>query len=354
MKRLQTALLAALTVGIGLLLLKFPAVASQAVQNALLLCTATVIPSLFPFLVLSSFLTLSRLAEKMGRFLDPVCHLLFHLPGCCFPALVLGLLGGYPTGAKMTAELLQAGLIDGEQAARMLHFVVNPGPAFVITAVGFSMLGSRRAGNLLFASLLLSSLLTGLLLGIFSRFRRGKAERRAASAVKKNSNPPGWVDAFVLSTAAGSRAMFSICGWILVFAVLSGCLSLLQLPSSLDTLLSCLLEVTGGVSRAAGRYSLPLICGALAFSGFSVHFQIMKYIRDIGMRYPLFLLSRLASGLLSAVICHLLLLRYPCDTVVFSNGMAALANPAASSLPAAVGLIFMGGILLLEVQKVEG
>lgn len=350
MKRVQNVLVLLFILLFAAILLTQPAMASKSIHNGLLLCANTIIPSLFPFLVLSSFMTTSGLADKIGRLLNPISRLLFNLPGVSGSAIVMGMLGGYPTGARMTAELLELGAIDQGQAKRMLHFCINSGPAFVISAVGYSMLGNKKVGLILFLSLVLSSLVIGIVTGIFSRKKKPDSHLH----VQRNTvRPPDMIDSFVLSTANAANAMFSICAWVLVFSAFTSYLVLLPLSLKQDALLSCILEVTGGVSEASGFFSPPFLCGALAFSGLSVHFQIMKYINKIGMKYPQFLLSRLINAVVAGVICEIMLRLFPYDTQVFSNGVAAIANPVSSSIPAAVGLVFMCGILLLEIKNLN-
>ena len=56
--------------------------------------------------------------------------------------------------------------ISLNQARRMSLFCVGAGPAFLITAVGTVLLGNTKLGIIL----LVSQLISGLILGIISRF----------------------------------------------------------------------------------------------------------------------------------------------------------------------------------------
>ncbi|MBR7092879.1 MAG: hypothetical protein IKI50_06850 [Clostridia bacterium] len=143
-------------------LLLLPRAAAAGVSRGLSLCAAVLIPSLFPFLILSGFFVRSGLCAALARPLRPVTMALFGLPGCCAPAILLAFVGGYPTGAAAVGELYKQGLINEAQARRMLRFCVCAGPAFLVGAVGADMLGSPRYGWLLYAAHAAAALLIGI------------------------------------------------------------------------------------------------------------------------------------------------------------------------------------------------
>src|SRR5699024_9602966 len=124
------------------------------------------VPSLFPFLVLASFLARSPAGDVLGRLLTPLLRWGFRLPACCGGTVLLGLLGGYPAGARGISLLLAQGRLTQSQAARALGFCVNPGAAFLVTYVGGGLLGDASLGWALFFSVTGSSLLLGVLSGL--------------------------------------------------------------------------------------------------------------------------------------------------------------------------------------------
>ena len=77
-----------------------PGAAAGGVLRGLSVCYETVIPALFPFLVLSRLLLESRAASALGLLLRPYTRLLgLHSPKA--PAAMLcGVLGGFAGGAK--------------------------------------------------------------------------------------------------------------------------------------------------------------------------------------------------------------------------------------------------------------
>ena len=63
------------------------------------------VPALFPFLAVSSLLVSLGFGEWVSPHLAGVMGPLFRLPGQASSALLLGLVGGYPIGAKTAADL---------------------------------------------------------------------------------------------------------------------------------------------------------------------------------------------------------------------------------------------------------
>ncbi len=283
LKTLQILLSAFGAAAFGGGILIAPQAASQGVRDGLTLCGQVVIPSLFPFLALSSFLVQSGLAQRAGHLLEPITKLLFRLPGAAGSAILMSLIGGYPVGARMTVQLLDAALITQKQAQRMLFFCVNSGPAFLISAVGSAMLRSRQAGLILCAALTASALLIGLCM----RFLASKETMRESPVVPPTG--PSMAQALVDAATQGCAGIVSICVWVILFSCIAALFSLLPLPSTLRILLQCFLEVTSGCASAAGKVPLPALALVLGWGGICVHCQVLHDVSKTKLSLPLFL-----------------------------------------------------------------
>lgn len=107
MKRRRGGLFSlAVTLALVLFLLTNAAESSQTALSALQLAAAVVVPSLFPFCVLSFFLVLSGMAAKWGSFFRRPMERIFRVDGGCAPAWILGVLCGYPIGAAVLSRAL--------------------------------------------------------------------------------------------------------------------------------------------------------------------------------------------------------------------------------------------------------
>ena len=120
--------------------------AAQAVREGLALCGGSVIPALFPFLVVSRLFVATGSAAVLGRLLAPLTRRMLGISGPGGTAVLLGLLGGYPVGAQTAGELARTGAISRQEGQRLLLFCNNCGPAFALGVAGVGCFGSLRAG----------------------------------------------------------------------------------------------------------------------------------------------------------------------------------------------------------------
>ena len=119
-----------------LALMLYPQPSMEAAKSGLALCYNVIIPSLFPFFVLSSLVVELGLAGYLGRLLEGLMRPLFHVSGACASAFALGFIGGYPVGAKTAISLYENGMCTKTEAERLLAFCNNSGPAFILGVVG--------------------------------------------------------------------------------------------------------------------------------------------------------------------------------------------------------------------------
>ena len=350
----------------GAALLIWPQAAAGGVSRGLSICSGVIIPSLVPFLVLAGFLVRSGISAALGRRLEGVTRALFGLPGCCAPGILIGFIGGYPTGGMAVGELVESGQITGEEGRRMLRFCVNGGPAFIISAVGAGMMGSVRFGVVLFTAHLLASLLIGIGGGIGARHRRGEppACGKKTCIAGKRTSPAA---AFVESVNAACRSLLYMCGFVVLFAALLALLDVsgataaftrfLTLPfalagadtGTLSSFLPCLLEVSCGCVEASGTgEAAPLLLGAaLGWGGLSVHCQLAASLHGQRLMGRGFFAFRLLHALLGGLLTMVLLRFVPIPVTVWQPSTGALIKPFSGPVVASAALLLMCGMLLL-------
>lgn len=131
---------------------------------ALRTCGGMLIPSLFPFFVISYLINHLSLPVYLGQKLQTPMALLFGTSGTGAGVFLLGCLGGYPLGAAVLADLVARGDLSPKEGRKLLCFCNNSGPAFLIGAVGVGVFHSSAAGLLLYGVHLLATFITGLFL----------------------------------------------------------------------------------------------------------------------------------------------------------------------------------------------
>ncbi len=306
------------------LILRNPDVAIDYMNRGLLLCAKTVIPSLFPFMVLSE-LIVSGCAQNaaFSRLLSPLGRL-FGLPpaGCC--AVVLGLLCGFPVGAKCVCQAYDSGNLTREEAERALAFSNNPSSAFLISAVGVSLWSNRRFGTVLYAVVVGCSVISGILLR--KRQKRGTAVYTEAT-FHSLEPPRAGIRLFTEAVRSSMSSMLLVCAYVIFFSTLVGALGIalapLKLSQTVNTALFGLLELSGGVS-AASALKNPItgavLCAfCVGWSGLSVHCQALSVCDGKNFSFRLYFLAKLFQGVLCALVFGALVILIP-DLLISANG----------------------------------
>lgn len=307
-RRIATTLFGIMVFFILLLLLKNPDVASECTKRGLSLCGQTVIPALFPFMVLSELLISLGFVEMFSKYLGHPIAACFGLSKKGASVLFFGLLCGFPVGARMSLRLYDDGQISREECERLLGFSNLPSMAFLISAVGGSLYQNHAFGVFLW----LSSLISACLVGLLSR-KKGAACQQDPLPTR----PTKGFSAFVSAITHSIGSMLTVCAYILFFSAVIGCLSHVftawNLPPILTAFLYSFFELTSGTAAAAAlSHSLPsaLLCAlAVGWSGLSVHCQLLTLCDGRGLSFRPYFLAKA----LSALICTLLTLcLYPC------------------------------------------
>ena len=271
-----------------------PGEAINGAKDGLALCFNVIVPSLFPFFVLSSLVVDLGLAAYLGRAMEGLMRPLFRVSGSCAAAVALGFIGGYPVGARTALQLYEQGLCSKTEAERLLAFCNNSGPAFILGVVGAGVFGSVRAGVWLWLIHIFAALLTGL------AFRRS-GESGPPQYVTRNSpsRGPSLFAALVEAVRGGLTGMLSVCAFVIFFYVLASPLA--TLGGRLGPLLVGLTELFSLTPLLpADGFGFVLAAGCAGWGGLSVLCQTAAVLDGSGLRLRSCLAGKLLQGLLSA------------------------------------------------------
>ncbi len=332
-----------------ILILKSPDSAIEYIGNGLVLCVRTVIPSLFPFMVISELIVTSGLGELFGKYLNRPIKRIFGISGASVCAVLLGAFCGFPIGARTTAALLDQGCISKKEASRLLTFCNNPSSAFLINAVGVSLYSNRTIGVVLYAI----TLFNAFLIGISQRFLASEQEKDNAYEIKIY---PGGITAFTSSVTHAAEGMLIVCAYVVFFSSLVGCfadiISALGFAPASVALLYGILELSGGVSAASalglGISGVCLAAFVVGWSGLSVHFQVISVCSGRGLSFRGYFVAKLIQGLLNSISAY----------AVFTLFPQLLIPPAESTLqPVAAGSVaspYIVAVLLIFAAALPG
>lgn len=319
----------------GLVLL--PREVSAAVTEGLRLCAGVILPALFPFLVLSALTVTLGLAEPLGRLLSPVTGRLLRITPAGTGALTLGLLGGYPVGAKAVRQLWETGQCGYEECVRLLTFCNNCGPAFLLGVAGSRVFGDVRMGFLLWGAHILGALTVGVL------FREVKAEgeERSRGEAPCSVRCLTFAEALTESVQSGLRSTLSICAYVVLFRVvlcLAEAAGLLSLWTGLvngRALAGGLLEMSTGMTavQASAKGAAPLVSFLLGFGGLSVWCQTLAMLSGSGLDTRYAMLGKLLHGAFAALWTIVLLAVVPLSVQTAAVEALPMARSGLEWLP---------------------
>lgn len=270
-----------------------------AAAEALSLCARSVIPALFPFLVVSSLLLSLGLGELLSPMLAGLMEPLFRVDGVGSSALLLGLVGGYPIGAKTAADLYRGGRLSRPEAERLQAFCNNSNPVFLISVLGVGVFGSVRAGVWLWLIHLLSALLTGLLF----RNHGGPARRQAGGPAAFQA--VSLSAAFVAAVRESLSGMLSVCAFVTFFYVLARPLA--SLGGWLGPVLVGLTELFSLTPLLRpDRFGFILASAMAGWGGLSVLCQTAAVLEGSGLRLQSCAAGKAVQGLLAGLLAALL------------------------------------------------
>lgn len=333
---MKKALEAAQSVGIFALIICFIVFSVRAKAQALegmKLCLNVIVPTLLPILILTNTIIKSSSRVFLETLFSPLARLL-RLPKCACCALILGLIGGYPTGAILSNELFNLHLIDNQTAKRLLRCSFCGGVAFIITAVGTIHLNSTKTGIIIYTINVLSSIIICVADGIIH-------PNTNKSTQEYSIGSQSFCDALINSIECSTKSVAVMCGCIVFFSAICGLVSIPPFAMPL-------IEITNGIFKFNGSISLPYLCFFLSFGGLCIHLQILNVIKSTCIGYIDFFVHRVVGGLISYFLGKGYILLFNPDTEVFSN--ISQITPRLNQINGSLSIILLASCIVIVVD----
>lgn len=266
--------------------LRYSELCAEGVRYGIELSVNKLIPSLFPFMVISELIVSTNACAILTRIFAKAFSAIFGISGEGALPFLLGMLFGFPIGIKSAITLYENGRIDKSELSRLSLFCSIPSPAFFISAVGEGLFGSAFFGVALYLIALLGSVLIGLLC------RSAFADERGVYYTSKRQNGGVSGAGFVSAVTSSAVSLISVSAFVVFFSMVSEVLKyffeLISLNKLFEVCILGSLEMTGGAALASslGTAGAPLAAAILGFSGVSVLCQFVSICK--GHRLPIF------------------------------------------------------------------
>ena len=311
-----------------LFLLMFSKNNLAAAKSGLELWANSVLPSLLPFFIATELLGYTNIVPMCGRFFSKLMRPIFNVPGEGAFAFLMGIISGYPVGAKIIANLKENKLCNKVEAERLIAFTNNSGPLFIVGTVGIGLFYNSSIGLILFCTHILSCITVGFLFRWWGKSKE-KYLRNSSYSIENNIlSFCNLGEVLSKSIISSINTILMIGGFVVLFSIIismlntshilhvlsSHVLSVLHIPEDFSlSILTGFIEVTNGLSFISGITSLSfsfklVICAfVLGFGGFSVLLQVLSITSKANISIKPYFIGKLLQAFFAAFYTYLII-----------------------------------------------
>lgn len=335
--KLKRNFFAILFLSFTLCILIFSKTNLAAVKSGLSLWATSVVPALFPFFVSTELLMHTNIIKILGSFLNGFMKPLFNIRGEGSFAFIMGIISGYPVGAKIATSFREKNICTKEECERLLSFTNNSGPLFIIGTVGILMFRSTTIGILLFITHILACITVGIIFRFWKNTSNTELPHSKSSKVSnsKFASLSNLGEVLAESINSSISTILLIGGFVVIF---SSVISILKtggifniLTNIVSPIFNCLnidinfaqglftgfLEITNGINVISSiickKISINLIFTAflLGFGGISVFLQVLSITSKTDLSIKPYIYGKLLHGLLAAFYTYIFINMFP-------------------------------------------
>ncbi|MBO5209330.1 MAG: hypothetical protein J6B68_08295 [Lachnospiraceae bacterium] len=300
---LSQALFTLLALYLTFLLLRYPAQSLSYASTGLLLWFQRMIPTLLPFMILSGVMIRMNLTERFAKWFHPLFHQIWGTSLNGSYVLLMGILCGFPMGARVIGELLHAQKLSEKEASHLLAFCNNIGPIYFISFVMSTL--SIENDYIPFCIMYGVPLVYGFFLYRFhykSAFCKSTARIILHPASFSHNTAPSLLAAIDDSVISGLIGIGKLGGYMVFFNLLNILLyPFTSLSKPILGFCNCMLEITSGISTV-GKEGFFMILILLPFGGFSCIAQTYSMIKDTNLSITHYFLHKCIQTILTATI----------------------------------------------------
>ncbi len=314
-KKIQSIIIIVILIYIGFIILSDSSTIMNTVSFSINLWINNIFPSLFPFFILSEFLINYGFVELLAELSKPIMTKIFNInPNCSF-IFIMSMLSGFPSNSKYTKELYEKGIINKDEASKILTFTHFSNPLFILGTVSV-FLNNKKAAILI----LVVHYLTNIIIGIIFRNYNKSVIKNDKISIKKAvnnmhnkriNNSLNFGSLISKAITDTISTLLLILGTVTIFLIISTILiSKININPYFESLIKGIVEMTQGI-QSISLLNIPIkikstiIAMILSFGGISVHMQVKSIISDTDdIEYKPFLTARLLHSSIAGIIVY--------------------------------------------------
>ena len=279
----------------------------------------------------------TNLISQLGIILNKYMKPIFNIRGEGAFVFIMGIISGYPMGAKLATNFRKNNICSKEECERLLSFTNNSGPLFIVGTVGILMYGSTIIGLLLFITHILACITVGFIFRFWKNSNSSIAYNSHQYATSKHTTVTFSNLGSVLSESITNSisTILLIGGFVVIFAsvisilkssgILNFCADIISpifnfaniSPAFAKPLLSGFLEITNGISTISSipnkKLSVNIIISAflLGFGGISVLLQVLSITSKTDLSIKPYIYGKLLHGIFAGIYTYIFISIFP-------------------------------------------
>ena len=312
----------------GVSLLIFNEETTTMITDSVNRCVYKVFPSLFGYMIVTTFLLDSGICEYIFKPLKRVVKSLFKMDIDIFSVFIFSLIGGYPAGANLVRRLYENNSITKKQAQLFSACFYCGGPAFIFGLYGNSI------GKYVYFSLVIANVITTIVINNFAF--KSTVDNIKKSCVKINS------EVLINSINSSLITICKVCAMIIAFAFMSAPIMHFITNKKLYPFLE--------ISFIAETYVSPILSAIMfSFGGLCVVLQVKAILKEL-FDIKCFMIIRIVNMVLSGIIMSVFNFFIPQTSVLTSLQISFNKSYQYGVLPIFI-CFFMAVMLLFETDK---
>lgn len=278
-------LLSFICITIAIIILLEPQTVTTGVKRGIELSIYSVIPALFPFMLLTNYMISHDLCQYISYFFYPFLSKLFCISkNGCF-AVLIGFTGGYPMGAKTINDLYERNLISRSEGQYLSTFCNNCSLSFLINYIIYTCLNNRIVMDGILSldtkGFIALVYLPAVFVGIVNKFFFKKkiiSDKTVSHSSKLSSKQTSVIRSSTFS-------ILNLCIYVICFSILVEFINGFDMKNLYKCFIVSLVEITSGCKYTAshfptGNLQLFIILFVCIFGGLSITFQSISQFKN--------------------------------------------------------------------------